>query len=124
MNYQLLNIVIGGLGFLILLLVQSLCINGVHECFKFSCFDEIHKGIICNGNIFYKMAPKFFKKHKDKTWTLPAYACVKCMGSVWGTITFWIIVYPLFGFHNFELILWPIDLFCLVSLNWFVYKKL
>lgn len=124
MNWQLLNIVIGIVGFSLFIIIQSLVINGIHYCFKFNCTDDIKTGLTCGGNIFYKLAPKFFQKHKGQTWTLPLYACVKCQSSVWGTITFWSVIIPLLGFKPFEIIVWIFDMFALVSANWIIYKKI
>lgn len=118
------EILYGIIGFCFFSVVQALVINGINFCFSFNCTDDINKGVICNGNIFYKLAPKFFQKHKGKIWTMPLWACVRCMSSVYGTLTYWPVVLILFGFNQFEVIVWIFDIFVLVSLTWIVYKKL
>lgn len=112
------------LEFSLFVIIQALVINGIHFCFSFSCTDDIHQGIICKGNVFYKLAPKFFQANKGKTWTLPLYGCVRCMSSVWGTITYWPVAVYLFGFNGFEIFVWMVDILTLVSVTWVVYKKL
>lgn len=124
MNYEILNIVLYLIGFCIFIFIQALVINGIYECFRGGCVDDINKGKVCNGNIFYKISPKFFEKHKDKIWTLPLWNCVKCMSSVWSALTFFPVAIWLFGFHWCELFIWAIDAFCLVTVNWYIYKKL
>lgn len=114
----------GIIGFCLFTIVQALVINGIHFCFSFSCTDDIHKGKICSGNVFYKLAPNFFQKHKSKTWTLPLYGCVRCMASLHSLWTYWPVVLILFGFNPIEIIVWIFDMFTLVTLNWIVYKKL
>jgi hypothetical protein len=98
--------------FVIFLLVQSLFINGVHYCFE-------------KDNIFYKIKPSFFDKHKkEKTWwTMPLWGCVRCMASVYGFATFWPFVIDIFGFHSIEPFVFVMDVFALVTLNWIIYRK-
>lgn len=98
-------------GFILFLPVQSLAINGWHECFR-------------NGNIFEKIFGAFLEKHKGKWWTMPIWGCVKCESSVIGSITFWFTVIPIFGFHSYEIWIWVVDIFCLVNLNYWFYKTL
>lgn len=112
------------IGFGIFVFLQALFINGWHECFKFNCVEDMNKGRVCNGNIFYKLLPEFIEKNKNKTWAMPLFGCVKCESSVIGSITFWSAILPLFGFHPYEIIVWIFDMFILVSLNWIIYKKI
>ncbi len=109
--------------FCLLILLQSLFINGWHECFRFNCVNDIKKGEICNGNIFFKIFGKFIKKHNGKTWTLPIWGCVKCQASIIGSITFWLTVYPIIGFDWYLLWVWIADVFILVPVNFIIYKK-
>lgn len=80
------------IGFFIFCFLQALFINGVHYCFQGGCVNDIKDGKVCKGEIFYKMAPRFFERNKNKTWFKPIGGCIKCMASVWGTITFWSVV--------------------------------
>ena len=120
----MIDVVLGLFGFFIFLIIQSLAINGWHECFTFNCVQDLVKGELCHGNIFFKLFPKFIKDNKHKTWSKPIFGCVKCESFVIGSITFWGAVLPLFGFHYYELIVWVFDMFALVTLNWIIYKKL
>ena len=117
------EIVLGLCGFLIFIVLRSLAINGVHELFKGGCIEEYQKGRKCSGNLFYMIAPDFFEKNKNKRWSNPLWSCVKCMGSVWGAITYFPIVIYFFGFEWIEIPIWIFDSFALVYLNYFFYKR-
>lgn len=110
--------------FFLFVILQALAINGWHECFRFNCVQDINKGQVCNGNIFFKLFGKFIKKYNGKSWIMPIWGCVKCESSVIGSITFWVTIIPLFGFNFYELWVWIFDMFVLVSLNWLIYKKI
>lgn len=97
--------------FLFFLFIESLVINGVRECFS-------------EGNIFYKLFGSFIEKNKDNWWTYPLWSCVRCMSSTYGSVLFWTVTYPLFGVNYFTIIGWGINCFALVSLNYYIYKKL
>lgn len=112
------------IGFILFAIVQSFVINGWHECFRFSCTNDLSKGKVCDGNIFYKLFPKFIEDNKGKLWTTPIFGCVKCESSVMGSITFWSAILPLFGFNPYEIVVWVFDMFFLVTLNWIIYRKL
>jgi hypothetical protein len=112
------------IGFVILMLMQAIFINGWHELFSGRCIEDISKGRICDGNIAYKISPKFFEKHRGKAWTMPLWGCVKCESSIIGSITFWLPVLWVFGFSLVEIFIWMVDIVSLVTLNYWVYKKL
>lgn len=111
-------------GFFLFVILQSLAINGVYEAFNGRCWDEMDKGRMCSGNIFFKLAPEFLHRNKSKNWALPIYGCVKCMSSVVGGTIYWSVVLSLFGFHWIEVLVWVWDVFILVSLNYYIHKKL
>lgn len=98
------QLIISFLGFVLL---QSLFINGVHFCFE-------------KGNIFHN---QFLERNKNKTWSKPLWTCVRCMSSIWGTISYWSVVYPLYGISYFSVLIWIFDMGILISVNWLVYKK-
>jgi len=79
-----------------------------------SCFEH--------GEIFEKAARRITYL-LGPWWSKPVCGCVKCMASFWGTITYWPAVLLIFGFHWWEVALWVPDLFILVYLNWFLYKR-
>lgn len=112
------------ISFSIFVVLQSLIINGIKTCFEGGCTNDIEKGKVCNGMIFYKLNSEFFEMNKDKWWAAPVFNCIKCMASFWGFITFWPIIIWLFGFHSIEILIFIFDIFILVSLNWWIYKKL
>lgn len=110
--------------FSIFIVLQSLAINGVHEAFNGKCWDDIVKGRMCSGNIFFKIAPEFLNSNRNKDWAMPFYGCVRCMGSVVGGVIYWSVILPLFGFHWIEVIVWVWDVFILAVLNFYIHKKL
>ena len=110
--------------FLLFLVLQSLVINGIHTSFEGGCVKNINGYDICSGNIFYLISPSFFEKHRGKKWTMPLWGCVRCMASVHGTITFWLAIYLFVGFDYGEVFVWVGDVFALVFLNYYFYKKL
>lgn len=96
----------------------------MYECFRGACVKDIEKGEICKGNIFYPIATLIDRKIKNEWIKQPLFKCPKCMASCYGTITFWGTIFPIFGFHPFEIWVWVWDIIILVSLNWIIYKKL
>lgn len=96
--------------FVIFFVLQSIAINGVYESFQ-------------PGQIFYLIAPGFIERNKNKKWSKPFFSCVRCMASVWGGIFFWGTIIPIFGFHPFEIWVFIFDVFLLVYLNPWFYKK-
>ncbi len=110
--------------FVVYIFVQGVFINGLRELFNGGCVNDIAKGEICSGNLFYSISPKFFEKNKSRAWSKPFFSCVKCMSSFWGSVTFWIPVLCLFEFKPIEIFAWVIDIVCLVTVNWVIYKSL
>lgn len=110
--------------FSIFVVLQSLMLNGLYECFRGASMlkdngDHDHY----DGMIFYMIAPKFFERNKKKFWA-KTYTCIKCISGWGGTLTFWIVIIPAFGFYWFEFVGYVFDIFILVALNPFFYKKL
>lgn len=104
--------------------VQSLFINGVYELFNGKCITDIQKGKICDGNLFYKISPSFFENNRGKWWTYPIWSCVKCMSSIYSILTFFPVSIYLYGFRWEEIFIWIVDAVSLITLNYYVYKKL
>jgi|GEM_PF-2234799 len=112
------------IAFSFFVVLQSLVINGIHDsCRGQKLVDGVTGKVDYQGMIFYELAPKFFEKYKTKKWSRPIWSCVKCMSSVWGAITFLPLIIWLFGWHWIELFILCMDIFILVYLNWFFYKK-
>lgn len=125
MDYTLLNYILYGIGFLLMAFIQSLIINGVHECFQGEAIRDDLKGkTFYQGMIFYMIAPKFFEKHKYKFWAKCFYTCIKCMASVYGALTYFPLVIWLFGFQWCQVPLFFVDALVLVVLNWLIYKRI
>ncbi len=110
--------------FILFLLIQGLMINGVHYCCQGACVNEINKGKVCNGNIFYKINPSFFERSKNKWWSFPIFSCVRCMSSLHGTLSYWPLALWVFGFNYWQIAVWVVDMFCLIGVNYWIYKKL
>lgn len=109
MTQQLLNIVLGLTGFILFVIVQGLIINGIKESMN-------------EGMILDKFG-KWLKKTLGEYWFAPFGGCIRCMASVYGTITYWPVVLIMLGWHWQELPLFVADVFCLVTVNWIIYKK-
>ena len=103
--------------------IQAFMINGLYEAMRGKKLDDINRGIVYEGSILYMVYPKFFEYAKDKYWAKPIFVCVKCMSSLWGAITFFPLVIYLFGWHLEEIFVYIVDVFCLVPLNYIIYKK-
>lgn len=111
-------------GFTLFIFMQAAYINGFFESCHGGCINEIKKGRVCTGNIIYKINPEWFENNKHRDWSKPFFSCVKCMSSIHGAITFWPTILYLFGFHWVEIPIYIFDVFILVTVNWFIYKKL
>lgn len=109
-------------GFLLLLVLQAWVINGVHDSFSGKWKLDDGK-IVKEGMIFYPLAYWLDNRIKNEWIKKPLWKCVKCMASVWGALTFWPVVLFVFGFHFFELYIFVCDVFALVYLNYFFYKR-
>lgn len=96
------------IGFGVMTVIQAVFINGVQI--------SMGEGMILNGfrNWAVSVSPVFAK---------PLGSCIKCMSSVWGAITYWPLVVHLFGFRILEIPVFLVDVFCLVFLNFYFYKK-
>lgn len=116
-------IVVYLIGFLVMMFIQAVIINGIS--ISFNGWDEVKPNgqVIYHGNIFYPIA-RWFKGRPKLEWIgKPIYSCVKCMASVWGAATFWFPVIKFFGYDSFEIYVFICDVFALVYLNFYLYKK-
>lgn len=94
---------------LIFVLFQGLAINGFQQ--------SMDEGMILNP---YK---KWLQKRRS--WIgKPMGLCVKCMASIGSTLTFWPAALYCYGWHPFELFVWVFDILILVTVNFWIYKKL
>jgi hypothetical protein len=109
--------------FLLFTVTQSLIINGIFYCWEGGCRKDLTRGEVCEGMIFYPFR-RFLEKHISEWWQKPLFKCVRCGASVYGTVTFWPIVLWVFGFQYWQIGIWIVDIFILVYLNYFFYKKL
>lgn len=110
--------------FSIFVVLQSLALNGLFECFKGASIKKDNgEHDYYDGMIIYMMAPKFFEDNRKKFWA-KTYTCIKCISGWAGTLSFWVIVYPVFGFKWVEVIVNGFDILILISLNQYFYKKL
>lgn len=97
------------LSFGVFVILQAIFCNGFYE--------SMNEEMILNG---YK---KWLKKRK--MWIgKPLGLCVQCSSSALGAITFWPVCLMAFGFHWQEVPLFLYDIFILVYLNFYFFKKL
>lgn len=110
MNYHLINIVIGLAGFILFAIIQAFIINGYKE--------SLNEGMILYG--FSKFIENTIK---SEYWRKPITSCVRCLSSTIGAITFWPFVLIVFGWHWQEIFIYISDVFVLVYLSWYFYKR-
>lgn len=108
MKHELLNIVIGLIAFLLMVVVQSLTINGIKGTFEEGMIFEKY------GN-WIKGLGRFGK---------PLGLCTKCMAVSFGGLIYWPFVIVVFGFHIWQLPVFIVDAFCVSCLSWYIYKKI
>jgi hypothetical protein len=105
--------------FILMMFVQAIFINGLHIAFKGYIDDEGKK----HGNILF-MIVSYRTYGKNYYWTKPLWDCIKCMASVWGTVSFGLLCYC-FGWDvwNFAgVCAWLVDVIGLIYLSYFLYK--
>lgn len=118
-NYDILVYVIS---FFLFVLLQSIFINGVYISFQGN--DEIVDGKLkMKGMILYPIGRWLKLNIKNDFFLKPLFICIKCMASFYGTITFWPIVIYIYGFNLVEIYFFVLDIFCLVYMNFLLYKK-
>lgn len=94
---------------LIFVLFQGLAINGFSSSME-------------EGMIFHS-----YKKwlQRQKKWIgKPMGLCIRCMASTGSAVTFWPVTIYLYGWHPIEIFAWVMDAFVLVSVNYWIYKKM
>lgn len=124
MREQLIIDILFMIGFIVMSLLQAIIINGVHESLQGAALkDDLSKKTTYQGNILYMIAPRFIEKYKYRYWSKPLYSCIKCMSSIHGALTYWPLVIYLFGFKWEEIPVYLADVFALVFLNYYFYKK-
>lgn len=96
------------MGFGMMIIIQAVFINGVQM--------SMGEGMVLNRlrDWVVSVSPVFSK---------PLAVCIKCMSSVYGAATYWPLVIYLFGFRSVEIPVFVVDVFCLVFLNFYFYKK-
>jgi hypothetical protein len=92
----------------IFVVLQSMAMNGFQQA-----MDE--------GMILHPY--KKWLQRRPKWFSMPMGLCVKCLASVGSLVTFWPVVLYSYGFKPFEFFAWGMDIFVLVFLNAFFYKK-
>lgn len=106
---EFLNIVIGLVAFLLFAFTQSLFINGVKN--------SMEEGMILE--VFAKWA----KKTLGEYWSKPVAGCIRCMASLYGAITYWPCVIIYFGVEWWQVPVFMCDVFVVVYINYFLYKR-
>jgi len=93
---------------LIFVLLQGLAINGFYA--------SMDDGMIFNWyRVWLKKMPDWIGK--------PFGLCVRCMASTGSIVTFWPYVLHRYGWHPAEVGAWAMDAFILVTINFYIYKK-
>ena len=108
MNYELINIVVGLIAFLLFVIVQSVIINGV-------------KGTFEEGMIFEKYGK--WVQGLGKNYKFLG-SCVRCMAISFGGLIYWPAVLWIFGFEVWQVFVFIADAFCVSTISFYLYKKL
>lgn len=104
------DLFVGIISFGVFAVLQALFINGVKESMS-------------EGNILHWYSILIARIKSD--WIRkPMGDCINCMASVFGGITYWPTVVMVFGFWWQEIPLFVFDVFILVYLNFYFYKKI
>lgn len=98
------------ISFSIFAVLQALFINGWNESFT-------------EGHLLNPIKKYLSKRVKD-FWLRPLFGCIRCQASLIGGGTFWCTMIPLFGFKVAEIPIYIADVFILVYLNFYFYKKI
>lgn len=96
------------LQFLLFTLCQSVVILGISNAAE--------KGYILER-------PAKYIQEKLGWFSKPIIGCVRCMSSFWGSATYWPVVVWRYGFEWWEVGIWVANIFALVYVNWFLYKR-
>ena len=67
--------------------------------------------------------PAEWLKKKLGWWSKPVVGCVKCGSSFWGAMTYWPVVLWVFGFEWWQVPVFVTDVFVLVFLSWYLFKR-
>lgn len=108
MKEELVNILLFLVCLSVLCILQAIFINGV-------------KASMEEGMIFEKVGKWVTRLG---SWGKALGGCIRCMSSVFGAATYWPTIVYAFGFQTWEIPLFVADVFILVSLTWWFYKKL
>lgn len=95
--------------FLLFVLCQSIVILGISNSAE-------------KGYILEKPA-ELVREKLGPFWSKPIIGCVRCMSSFWGSMTYWPMVIWKYDLHLWQLFIWPANIFALVFMNWFLYKR-
>jgi hypothetical protein len=66
---------------------------------------------------------KWIRETLGEYWSKPFVGCIRCMSSVYGFITYWPAVLYEYGFHFWQVPAFIFDVFVLVYVTWFLYRK-
>lgn len=97
------------LSFFVFCVIQAMFINGVKSCFE-------------KEMIFNKLG-EWLKSRLGEWWYKPIAGCSRCMSSIWGAVTFWPVFLIRFGFEWWQVPLFVANVFILVYLVYFLYKR-
>lgn len=97
------------IAFALFCVLQAMYINGLKDAFS-------------EGMIF-ENAGKWIRRNIGEYWSKPVFSCVRCMSSVHGALTYWPAVLSVYGFQWWEIPVFIANVFILVYLTWYLYKR-
>jgi hypothetical protein len=96
--------------FFVFVVLQALFINGLKA--------SMDEGMILENYL------KWVKMNFSEFWQKPFGTCIRCLSSTGGFITYWPIALSIFGYKHWMIPVFVADVFILVSVSFFIYKKL
>lgn len=106
----MIEILAGLICFFVFIVLQGLFINGLKS--------SMEEGMILEGYI------KWVKRTFNEYWQKPLGTCIKCLASIIGFITYWPSVISSFGYKHWMIPVFIADVFILVAISWYIFKKL
>lgn len=98
-------------GFLIMIIVQSMFINGLSEAMR-------------DGELLAPLKALGDKYIKSKSLQKMLYKCIKCMATIYSTIVYWPFVLIVFGFRWIEVLAYIVYIPAVSFVNFYFYKKI
>lgn len=72
-------------------------------------------------------AVRFYKEYRvykySKYIRMPTFGCIRCMSSFWSIFTFWLPMVLIFGYHDWQWLLWLANLPAVTFVNTYIAQR-